>query len=217
MTALIWDKVNEKTYETGIRMGVLYPMGGSGTYEKGVAWNGLISVTENPSGAEPNAKYADDIKYLTLTSAEDFGGTIEAYTSPKEFYKCDGLIEPKKGVVIGQQDRVPFGMCYRTVYGNDTKLNNYGYKLHIVYNAVVTPSEKQYQTINDSPDAVTFSWEFKTTPVPVKDNKPTALIVIDSTTADPTKLKALEDKLYGTAADEPTLPDPDEIMTLMTP
>lgn len=195
---IVWDQTGERTYETGVKYGVLYPVT-SGTYGTGVAWNGLTAVTESPSGAETTSLYADDIKYLNLVSAEEFGGTIEAYTYPDEFKQCDGSASIADGVVIGQQDRKSFGLCYRTTLGNDTDSNAYGYKLHIVYGALASPSEKAYSTINDSPEAITFSWEFKTTPVNVTGFKPTALITIDSTKADPTKLAALEDILYGKA------------------
>lgn len=196
MSKLVWDQSGERLYETGVRNGVLYPVTG-GTYGNGVAWNGLTSITESPSGAETTSLYADDIKYLNLVSAEEFGGTIEAYTYPDEFKECDGSKGVATGVVIGQQDRKTFGLCYRTTIGNDTESNAHGYKLHIVYGALASPSQKAYSTISDSPEAITFSWEFKTTPVNVTGFKPTALVTIDSTTADPTKLAALEDALYG--------------------
>lgn len=217
MAKLVWDNTGERIYETGVDHGVLYPMV-EGKYPKGYAWNGLTNVTESPSGAESNPLYADNIKYLNLISAEDYGLTIEAYTYPDEFMACDGSIEVATGVVIGQQDRQSFGFAYRTVKGNDTKGRSYGYKLHIVYNATASPSERAYDTINDSPDAITFSWEVSTTPVPITvgDYNPTASIIIDSTTADPTKLKQLEDKLYGTETGEASLPSIDEVITLMT-
>lgn len=217
---LKWDQTGERLYETGVKQGVLY-IPTAGVYNKGVAWNGLTSVTESPSGAEATALYADDIKYLSLLSTEEFGATIEAYTYPDEFAACDGSKELVDGVSIGQQTRSTFGLCYRTTVGNDTDGNDHGYKLHIIYGALASPSEKQYQTINDSPDAITFSWEVTTTPVNVTGGKPTASLVIDSTKADATKLAALEDILYGKdAADsqqavEPRLPLPDEIKTLM--
>ena len=214
MSRLTWDAIGERYYETGVKYGVLYPMEGS-AYTKGVPWNGLTAVTESPSGAEATPLYADDIKYLNLLSNEEFGGTIEAYTYPDEFMPCDGSIAVATGVYIGQQTRKAFGMCYRTVLGNDTENNDYGYKLHIVYNALAAPSEKGYATINDSPEAVTFSWEFTTTPVEVAGHKPTAHIVIDSTKVDAGKLNALEDLLYGTEAEEPKLPTPAEIIELM--
>ena len=197
MPKLVWDDTGKHLFETGVQKGVLYPQD-KGTYPKGVVWNGLSSVTESPSGAESNPIYADDIKYLNLVSAEEFGATIEAYTYPDEFAKCDGSAEISPGILIGQQERQKFGLCYRTVLGNDTEGNAYGYKLHIIYNATASPSEKQYQTINDSPEAITFSWELSTTPTNVDGHKPTASLVIDSTKVDEEKLKKLEDKLYGT-------------------
>lgn len=214
MSRLVWDQTGERLYETGVKMGVLYPQE-AGKYPKGVAWNGLTAVTESPSGAEATALYADDIKYLSLMSAEEFGATIEAYTYPDEFAQCDGSAEIATGVAIGQQKRKTFGLCYRTVIGNDTDNNDYGYKLHLIYGALAAPSEKAYATINDSPEAITFSWEVTTTPVSVEGFKPTASITIDSTKADETKLKALEDILYGTAEKEARLPLPDEVATLM--
>lgn len=217
MARITWDNIGERLYETGVRNGVLYPQADDGTYPKGVAWNGLTQVQESPDGAEPNDLYADDIKYLSIRSAETFGGTIEAYMYPDEFAVCDGSIEPTKGVMIGQQARKPFGLCYRTTVGNDVKTNDYGYKLHLVYNATASPSEKAYETVNDSPDAITFSWEFETTPVNVtvvEGAKPTSLITVDSTKIDAAKLKALEDKLYGQTGD-PTLPSPDEVLRLL--
>lgn len=221
MSKLVWDKTGERLYETGIKNGVLYVQGESGTYPTGVAWNGLTAITESPSGAEATALYADDIKYLNLMSNEEFGATIEAYTYPEEFAECDGSKELVSGVMIGQQARKTFGLCYRTALGNDTEGNDHGYKLHIIYGALAAPSEKAYSTINDSPEAITFSWEITTTPVNVTGAKPTASIVIDSTKADPTKLTALEDILYGKDGDSgsgtgPRLPLPDEIKTLMT-
>lgn len=214
--ALVWDAAGERLYETGVKKGVLYVQGDDGKYLKGVAWNGLTGVTESPSGAEANAIYADDMKYLNLYSAEEFGATIEAYTYPDEFAECDGSAELTKGVNIGQQKRKAFGMCYRTVLGNDITGEDYGYKLHIIYGAMASPSEKAYATINDSPEAITFSWEITTTPVNVAGLKPTASLVIDSTKADRTKLTALETILYGSESDDPHLPLPDEIKTLMT-
>lgn len=220
---LKWDQTGERLYETGVKQGVLY-IPTNGVYSKGVAWNGLTAVTESPSGAEVTALYANDGKYLNLMSAEEFGATIEAYTYPDEFAACDGSKELADGVTIGQQARSNFGLCYKTTVGNDTEGNDHGYKLHIIYGALASPSEKAYSTINDSPDAVTFSWEVTTTPVNVTGAKPTASLVIDSTKADPTKLTALEDILYGKDASsgsssqavEPRLPLPDEIKTLMT-
>ena len=218
MSKLVWDKTGERYYETGVKNGVLY-IPTEGVYSKGVAWNGLTAVTESPSGAEATALYADDMKYLSLYSAEEYGATIEAYTYPDEFAQCDGSGELAKGVSIGQQTRKPFGLCYRTTIGNDTDGNDHGYKLHMIYGCMASPSEKAYATINDSPDAITFSWEVTTTPVSVAGFKPTASITIDSTKADPTKLAALEDILYGKDGEpgsEARLPLPDEIKTLMT-
>lgn len=216
MSKIVWDAIGEHTFETGVRNGVLYLKGVEGTYDTGVAWNGLTSVSESPEGAEATDLYADDIKYLTLMSAENFKATIEAYTYPVEFEECDGSATIAKGVVIGQQSRKPFGLCYRTAIGNDTDGNEHGYKLHIVYGCQASPSEKQYSTINDSPEAITFSWEVSTTPVNVNGKKPTATLIIDSTKADKTKLTALEAILYGSESTEPRLPLPDEIATLMT-
>lgn len=216
MSKIVWDAIGEHTFETGVRNGVLYLQGAEGTYNTGVAWNGLTSVSESPEGAEPTDLYADDIKYLTLMSAENFKATIEAYTYPVEFEECDGSATIATGVVIGQQPRKPFGLCYRTTIGNDTDGNEHGYKLHIVYGCQASPSEKQYSTINDSPDAITFSWEVSTTPVNVNGKKPTATLIIDSTKADKAKLTALEAILYGAESTEPRLPLPDEIATLMT-
>ena len=221
---LVWDKTGEHFYETGVKNGVLYPMSASGTYPKGVAWNGLTAITESPSGAEATALYADDIKYLNLMSNEEFGATVEAYTYPDEFAECDGSASLTEGVYIGQQARKTFGLCYRTTLGNDSKGNDYGYKLHIIYGAMASPSEKAYSTINDSPDAITFSWELSTTPVAVANFKPTASLTIDSTKVDTQKLASLEEILYGkdgtgddhsTGAVDPRLPLPDEIATIM--
>ena len=216
MSKIVWDAIGEHTFETGVRNGVLYLKGVEGTYNTGVAWNGLTSVSESPEGAEATDLYADDVKYLTLMSAENFKATIEAYTYPVEFEECDGSATIAKGVVIGQQPRKPFGLCYRTAIGNDTDGNEHGYKLHIVYGCQASPSEKQYSTINDSPEAITFSWEVNTTPVNVNGKKPTATLIIDSTKADKAKLTALEAILYGSEEAEPRLPMPDEIATLMT-
>ena len=218
MAKLVWDKTGDRLYETGVKNGVLY-IPTSGVYSKGVAWNGLTAVTESPSGAEATALYADDTKYLSLMSAEEFGATIEAYTYPDEFAACDGSAELADGVMIGQQKRSTFGLCYKTTIGNDTEGNEHGYKLHIIYGALAKPSERAYATINDSPEAITFSWEITTTPVNVTGAKPTASLVIDSTKADPSKLAALEDILYGKDGEpgnEPRLPLPDEIKSLMT-
>ena len=214
MSKLVWDKTGERLFETGVKMGVLYVQE-SGAYPKGVAWNGLTAVTESPSGAEATPLYADDIKYLNLMSAEEFGATIEAYTYPDEFKVCNGEAELAIGVSIGQQTRKTFGMCYRTTIGNDVDGNEHGYKLHLIYGALAAPSEKAYSTINDSPEAITFSWEITTTPVNVTGFKPTAYVVIDSTKVDAEKLSALEAKLYGSESEEATLPLPDEIATMM--
>lgn len=211
MAKIVWDESGKRTYETGVRKGVLYLQDTQGAYTKGVAWNGLTAVTESPSGAEPTALYADDIKYLELFSAEEFGATIEAYTYPAEFEKCDGSASLGTGVTIGQQDRATFGLCYRTVLGNDVKGSEFGYKLHLIYGAKAKPSEKGYQTINDSPEAITFSWEISTTPVNVSGFKPTACVTIDSTKIDPEKLTQIETLLYGDVSAEAKLPLPDEI------
>lgn len=215
MAKIVWDESGKRLYETGVKNGVLYLQDESGTYTKGVAWNGLTAVTESPSGAEATPLYADDIKYLELFSAEEFGATIEAYTYPEEFEACDGSASLGTGVTIGQQDRKTFGLCYRTVLGNDVKSNEYGYKLHLIYGAKAAPSEKGYQTINDSPEAITFSWEVTTTPVNVAGFKPTASVTIDSTKIDAAKLKTIEDMLYGTESVEAKLPLPDELKTLL--
>lgn len=223
MSKIVWDKAGERLYETGADHGVLYKYE-SGSPGAGVAWNGLTAVTESPSGAEATALYADNIKYLNLRSVEEFGGTIEAYTYPDEFAECDGSVEPVKGVKFGQQTRKVFGLSYRTKIGNDEDFDDHGYKLHLVYGATASPSEKQYQTINDSPEAITFSWEFETTPVTIPNYKPIAHIEIDSTKADAEKLAKLEEILYGkdstgqenTGAVDPRLPLPTEVITLMT-
>ena len=215
MARLVWDQTGQKTYETGVKQGVLYPQGEGGAYPKGYAWNGLTGVTESPSGAESNPLYADDIKYLNLISAEEFGATIEAYTYPDEFAECDGSAEIAPGVTIGQQARKTFGMAYKTTFGNDVDGNEHGYKLHLIYGALATPSEKAYATINDSPEAITFSWEVTTTPVAVEGFKPTASLTIDSTKVDKDKLTALEDILYGKDTVEARLPLPNEVAELM--
>ena len=220
MPRITWDDTSKRLYETGVKMGVMYPIQSGGAYTKGVAWNGLTAVTESPSGAEATALYADDIKYLNLMSNEEFSATIEAYTYPDEFAECDGSAALAKGVMIGQQKRKTFGLCYRTTLGNDVEGNDYGYKLHLVYGCLAAPSEKAYSTINDSPEAITFSWEVSTTPVAVTGFKPTSQITIDSTKVNTSKLSALENVLYGTNADgdtgaEPRLPLPDEVATLM--
>lgn len=219
MSRITWDDTGKRLYETGVKMGVLYPVQEGGLYSKGVAWNGLITVTESPSGAEATALYADDIKYLNLLSNEEFGATIEAYTYPDEFAECDGSASLATGVMIGQQKRKTFGLCYRTALGNDVEGNDYGYKLHLVYGCLAAPSEKGFSTINDSPEAITFSWEVSTTPVSVTGFKPTSQITIDSTKVNAEKLSALEDILYGKAGDKatgPRLPLPNEVATLMT-
>lgn len=215
---LTWDETGERLYETGVKKAVIYPAGtgeAAGTYPMGYVWNGISSVSESPSGAEANAIYADDIKYLELRSAEEFGATVEAYMYPEVFAQCDGSASVASGVMIGQQTRKRFGLCYRTVLGNDVDTDNYGYKLHLIYNAMAAPSERQYQTVNDSPEAISFSWELTTTPINVEGYKPTSTLVIDSTKADPTKLESLEDILYGTSSTDPRLPLPAEVIALM--
>lgn len=216
MAKLVWDKTGERFYETGVKNGVLYVQDESGAYPKGVAWNGLTAVTESPSGAEKTPLYADDIKYLELMSAEEFGATIEAYTYPDEFGVCDGSADLADGVTIGQQARKSFGLCYKTVVGNDVKGNELGYKIHIIYGAKAAPSEKAYATINDSPEAITFSWEVTTTPVEVEGFKPTASVVIDSTKCDPTALATLEATLFGSESEEASLPLPAEIASIFS-
>lgn len=219
MTKLQWDKVGERRYETGVDHGVLYVPNGQGDYVNGYAWNGLTTLTESPSGAESNPQYADNIKYLNLVSAEEFAGTIEAFTYPDEFAACDGTASPTPGVTFGQQSRKLFGLSYRSRVGNDLEGTDYGYKLHLVYNALAAPSEKAFATINDSPEAIGFSWEFSTTPVEVgtvggTDYKPTAMVTIDSTQVDADSLAALEDMLYGTAGTNPQLPLPADVYAL---
>jgi hypothetical protein len=213
MPPLTWDEVGDRLYETGVDHGVLYIPDSAGVYNLGVAWNGLTTVTESPSGAEPNPQYADNIKYLNLYSAEEFGATIEAFTYPEEFGQCDGTALPEPGVAVGQQGRKMFGLSYRTKVGNDVEGADYGYKLHLIYGAQAAPSEKAYATINDSPEAIAFSWEITTSPVPVTDHKPTSLIVIDSTVVDPTALASLEALLYG-ATIAAALPLPDAVIDL---
>lgn len=215
MAKLEWDKTGERLFETGVSKGVLYVYDSTTKkYGAGVAWNGLTAVTESPSGAEPSPLYADNIKYLNLLSAEDFAATVEAYMSPEEFDECDGSATIVKGVQIGQQKRKTFGMAYRTEIGNDTDGTDHGYKIHLIYGALAAPTEKAYNTVNDSPEAMTLSWELSTTPVEVAGFKPTASLVIDSTKADKAKLVELEKKLYGDTDKDPTLLLPDEIVTL---
>lgn len=215
MAKIVWDQSGERFYETGVKNGVLFVQNANGEYGNGVAWNGLTAITESPSGAEATPLYADDIKYVELVSAEEFGATIEAYTYPEEFEACDGSASLVEGITIGQQDRVAFGLCYKTVLGNDVRGNDLGYKIHLIYGAKAAPSERAFQTINDSPEAITFSWEITTTPVNVTGFKPTANLVIDSTKVDAEKLALLEAKLFGSESEEPTLPLPDEIVALM--
>jgi hypothetical protein len=212
MVALTWDQVGERVYETGVDHGVLYIPNNAGVYEDGVAWNGLVTVTESPSGAESSPQYADNIKYLNLISAEEFGATIEAFTYPDEFAQFDGAVSPSPGVVIGQQSRRAFGLAYRTRVGNDVEGTDYGYKLHLIYGAQAAPSEKAYATINDSPEAITFSWDVTTTPVAVPGYKPTAVLTIDSSKVDADNLTALENLLYGTGGTDPRLPLPAEVL-----
>lgn len=219
MTALLWDQIGQRTYETGVDHGVLYLANEGGVYDTGFAWNGLVTVTESPSGAEATPQYADNIKYLNLTSAEEFGGTIEAFTYPSEFAQCDGSIIAEGGISVGQQTRRMFGLCYRTKLGNDLLGNDYGYKLHLVYGATAAPSERAYGTINDSPEPITFSWEFTTYPIGVGTvdgvaYKPTATLTIDSTKVDADTLADLEDMLYGTVGSDPSLPSPADVITL---
>lgn len=214
MAKLVWDEVGKRFFETGVKNGVLFVRNSSGIYPKGVAWNGLVNVTESPSGAEAKPFYADDIKYGTIMSAEEFGATIEAFTYPDEFAACDGSAALAVGVAIGQQGRSTFGLAYQTTVGNDVDGSDHGYKLHLIYGGQASPSEKAYATINDSPEAITFSWEITTTPIAVTGKKPTAILTLDSRTADPTILAALEDIIFGTEGADPRLPLPDEIATL---
>lgn len=216
MAILTWDGVGDRTYETGVDRGVLYTPNLSGVYNNGFAWNGLVSVSESPSGAESNPQYADNVKYLNLFSAEEFGATIEAFTYPDEFAPFDGLGVPTPGVRVGQQARKSFGLSYRTRIGNDIDGDNHGYTIHLVYGCSASPSEKQYTTINDSPEAITFSWEITTIPVAVTGMKPTAIVTIDSTKVDPTELTSLETILYGAVGVDPRLPLPNEVITLFT-
>ncbi len=215
MPKINWDQAGDRQFETGVSKGVLYPIL-AGVYTKGVAWNGLTNVSESPEGAEATPLYADNIKYLNLMSAEEFKATIEAYTYPDEFGVCNGEAELAPGVVVGQQKRSPFGLCYQTKVGNDVD-PDLGYKIHLVYGALAAPSEKSYGTVNDSPEAITFSWELSTTPVAVPGMKPTASLIIDSTKVDATKLAALEKLLYGGSetGENPKLPTPTEVIALL--
>lgn len=215
MAKLVFNNVGERLFETGVKNGVLYVMGDEGTYENGVVWNGLTAVTESPSGAETTPLYADDVKYVVIYAAEEFGATVEAYTYPEEFEQCDGSAAISEGITIGQQTRKSFGMCYKTSVGNDVQGQDYGYKIHIIYGAKAAPSEKSYSTINDSPEAVTFSWELSTVPVPVEGHNPTATMVIDSTRVPAEKMALIEAKLYGSEESDATLPLPNEILALI--
>lgn len=214
MTKLEWDKIGERLYETGVDHGVLYLPDNNGEYVEGFAWNGLTTVTESPSGAEPTPMYADNIKYLNVQSREEFSATVEAYTYPEEFAECDGTARPAAGIALGQQPRRLFGLSFRTNVGNDLEASNFGYKIHLVYGALAAPSERAYATINDSPEAISFSWELSTSEVNVTGYKPTALVTVDSTQVDPAKLAALEAVLYGSAGVDPRLPLPDEVISL---
>jgi hypothetical protein len=216
MTVLTWDNVGERQYETGVDHGVLYQIDETGQYGDGVPWNGLTTVTESPSGAESNKQYADNTVYVNLISAEEFGGTIEAFTYPDEFGQNDGSEEPAPGLLVSQQGRRPFGMVYRTLMGNDVDGQDHGYKLHLLYGCQAAPSEKAYGTVNDSPEAIAFSWDFSTTPITVVDRKPTSILTVDSTKSDPDALQALEDILFGTTDDDARLPTPDEVIALFT-
>jgi hypothetical protein len=216
MTALSWDGVGDRTYETGVDHGVLYTRDGAGAYTNGFAWNGLTTITESPSGAEANPMYADNIKYLNLYSAEEFGATLEAFTFPDEFLEYDGLVVPVAGVAVGQQARKTFGLSYRTKKGNDVDGEDFGYKIHLIYGASASPSEKAYNTVNDSPEAITFSWEITTTPVGVTDMRPTSIVTIDSTLVDAGDLEDLETILYGSMGVDPRLPLPDEVISIFT-
>lgn len=215
MAKLVWNEAGKRLYETGVDRGVLYVSDGNGRYQKGVVWNGLVSVNESPSGAEATPLYAGNVKYVELMSNEEFGASIEAYTYPEEFEQCDGSAELADGITIGQQPRKSFGLCYRTKIGNDTAGDEHGYKIHLIYGAKAAPTEKSYTTINDSPEAITFSWEITTTPIEVAGHKPTATLTIDSTKVTPTALAAIETKLYGDTTGEATLPTPAEILALI--
>jgi hypothetical protein len=217
MARLKWDQTGERVYETGVDHGVLYAPNNDGEYNEGFVWNGLVSVSESPSGAEATPQYADNIKYLNLVSAEEFGATIEAFTYPDEFAQFDGTAEPQPGVLVGQQTRGTFGLAYRTLVGNDVAGTDLGYKLHLIYGALAAPTEKAYNTVNESPEAITFSWELTTTPVEVPGHKPSATLVVDSTKVDPAKLEALENILYGSEGTEPRLPLPSEVIDLFEP
>ena len=215
MAKLVFDAVGSRFFETGVKNGVLFVQGENGEYENGVVWNGLTAVTESPSGAEATPLYADDMKYVVLYSTEEFGATIEAYTYPEEFEQCDGSAQLGEGVTIGQQQRKSFGLVYKTVIGNDVQGQDLGYKIHIIYGAKAAPSEKAFATINDSPEAVTFSWEVSTVPVPVGGHRATSTLVIDSTKVNAEKLAAIEAKLFGSESEESTLPLPDEIAQML--
>ena len=215
MARLIWDEVGQRFFETGVKNGVLYVQDNDGSYKNGVVWNGLTAVTESPSGAEETPLYADDVKYLTLRSAEEFGATVEAYTYPEEFEQCDGSASIANGVTIGQQARRAFGLCYRTSVGNDIQGQNFSYKLHLIYGCTVAPSEKSYSTINDNPEAITFSWELSTVPVPVDGFSPTASLVIDASKVDEGKMTLLENALFGDDENEAKLLLPNEIMAML--
>lgn len=215
MSKIKWDGIGERLYETGVDHGVLYVIDEDGKYGEGEAWNGLVSVTQSPEGAEPNPVYADNIKYLNLLSAEEFKGTIEAYTYPESFAACDGTLELVQGVFAGQQNRKSFGLSYRTILGNDIRNNDYGYKLHLIYGAVAQPSEKAHETVNDSPEAVTFSWEFDTSPVALEGGKPTSILTIDSTKVKTERMQDLLNVLYGTEDAAGYLPLPSEVITML--
>ena len=215
MAKLVFNGVGDRLFETGVKKGVLYVMGDEGQYENGVVWNGLTAVTEKPTGAETTNLYADDVKYVVIYGAEEFEATIEAYTYPEEFEQCDGSAVLTTGVNVGQQTRKTFAFCYTTSLGNDTQGQDFGYKIHIIYGCKAKPSEKSYSTINDSPEAVTFSWDVSTVPVPVEGMNPTATMVIDSTRVESSKLKLLEEVLYGTEVEDARLPLPNEVKTLL--
>ena len=215
MAKLVFNGVGDRLFETGVKKGVLYVMGDEGQYENGVVWNGLTAVTEKPTGAETTNLYADDVKYVVIYGAEEFEATIEAYTYPEEFEQCDGSAVLQEGVNVGQQTRKTFAFCYTTSLGNDTQGQDFGYKIHIIYGCKAKPSEKSYSTINDSPEAVTFSWDVSTVPVPVEGMNPTATMVIDSTRVESNKLQLLEEVLYGTSVEDARLPLPDEVKTLL--